>query len=125
MPDLAAILDEGEKLCREATPGPWKMDTRDAIHGSPGRYELKTDVLDFGWDGEEGIYLDNPSDAALVAFARDNLPLLLRLARAGDRLRKASEDTIHRCDEDGDCELCNAEAAFDAAALDAAQKEPR
>lgn len=52
-------------------------------------------------------------------------PLLLRLARAGDRLRKASEDTIHRCDEDGDCELCNAEAAFDAAASGAGEKEPR
>lgn len=51
------------------TPGPWRFDIEEKGASWPGRYRLDCDVLGYGMDGEEGIYLDNPADARLLAAA--------------------------------------------------------
>jgi len=61
------------------TPGPWKFDIEKKDHTWPGLYQVDTDILAVGFDGEEGIYLDNPADARLIAAAPDLLDELKQL----------------------------------------------
>lgn len=51
---------------------PWKFDL-EFFCGTPARYQVDTNILVFGMDGEEGIYLDNPDDASLIDAAPDLL----------------------------------------------------
>ncbi|NQT23380.1 MAG: hypothetical protein HQ579_08115 [Candidatus Omnitrophica bacterium] len=51
------------------TKGPWKFDIEKLSKTWPGLYKVETDILTFGWDGEEGIYIDNPNDARLISAA--------------------------------------------------------
>lgn len=62
------------------TPEPWEYELIPAIKGSPGRFQLQeNNILTFGWDGEEGIYADNPADVELM-FAGPKLLAALREA---------------------------------------------
>ena len=59
------------------TPGPWTYTLEKRDKSWPGLYSLNTDLLEFGWDGEEGIYLNNPDDAALMFAAPELLSALI------------------------------------------------
>ena len=91
--NLSAILDEGERLCREATPGPWESERLGVVRAGPaneyangsGRSQLVSVMTLFLGETETAgaMIARREADAALIAFARNNLPLLLRLVRAG------------------------------------------
>ncbi len=51
------------------TPGPWKFTITKIGVSWPGLYSIDTNILSFGFDGEEGIYIDNPNDAFLMFAA--------------------------------------------------------
>jgi hypothetical protein len=58
------------------TPGPWKFDIEPRGKGWPGLFQVTTNILEYGLDGEEGIYIDNPADARLLAAAPEMLEIL-------------------------------------------------
>jgi hypothetical protein len=80
--DWSECLDEIETRANAATPGPWSAYDDDPEHGRLFHYG------DFGWtvrgpagtpeveDSEQG-----KADAAFIAHAREDIPLLLRIAR--------------------------------------------
>lgn len=71
------------------TPGPWKWDLIERDSSWPGLYSAEEhQPLTFGWDGEEGIYLDNKFDAYLMAAA----PELYRELEV--LIRRIKENTI-------------------------------
>lgn len=72
------------------TPGPWEWNLIERDSSWPGLYSAEEhQPLTFGWDGEEGIYLDNKFDSYLISVAPDlyleleNLIELLKLLGAG------------------------------------------
>jgi len=58
------------------TPGPWKFDIEPRGNGWPGLFQVTTNILEYGLDGEEGIYIDNPADARLLSAAPEMLEIL-------------------------------------------------
>lgn len=77
------------ELAEKATPGPWKPDYEEVGVSWPGKFILKDGLpLQFGWDGEEGIYADNNFDLEFIAASRTMGPALAKaLIRAIDALR--------------------------------------
>ena len=77
------------------TPGPWKW-TIEAIEGRgwPGAWHaVEHEPLDFGMDGEEGIYLDNPVDARLIAQAPAMAELIRAVAQGDDHFLRGQAAT--------------------------------
>lgn len=72
---MPTILDELERLEREATEGPWTSDGSDIRHCAVNAPDDKP-------TGVGRFYGVSYSDAALIALSRNALPALLRLARA-------------------------------------------
>jgi len=67
------------------TPKPWNLRWERRQGTTPGQYQLiDTGPLEFGWDGEEGIYTDNPADFALIDAAPDLLAACEGLVQAHD-----------------------------------------
>lgn len=71
------------------TPGPWdySLEKKDATW--PGMYSLRTSILAYGRDGEEGIYIDNPDDAHLMFAAPELLEALKEVVAISDRKHDA------------------------------------
>lgn len=121
--NLAAIIADGQRLCREATPGPLRaaggyLTTRNPDGRSFGLSIYHVDECgqpDYG-QPFQAIPFARPGDARLLAFAWNNLPLLLRLARAVREWQEAdAEVTVRgndsqacRCDDNDHCEPCAA-----------------
>lgn len=80
-------IEDIEKLCAEATPGPWIEDVSIyhlAIEAKNGKYICGRD----GDDVED--YNGKDSDTQFVAASRDLIPKLLAVAKAA-----------RKCDEEG------------------------
>ena len=92
-------LEEAERLCREATEGPWRVGfTRDKdakssryilqVKGlrskNPDNWTVIVSGCEDSWDIPQGVL--NPEDAAFIAFARTFVPL------AVERIRELEEE---------------------------------
>ncbi len=82
-------LEEIEKLCDEATPGPW-YNVGESVSLDPeigaGYHHQNHKVISTSFDDE---YITNPNaynDAKFLAMARTELPKLLAVANAGKNL---------------------------------------
>lgn len=70
-------------VCAAASPAPWPFTARQRDATWPGLYSVEeTYPFSVGFDGEEGIYADNPADPAFIALARAALPHWIREAQA-------------------------------------------
>lgn len=103
MSTLAELIEEGKRLEKAATKGPWRINpapghpTNDGVCGSNGDW----------------VAVSGKADAALIAFARTALPRLLAVAEAGAKMRK----TLDVLEYAGTSPRLSADiAAFDAAA---------
>ena len=91
MTDITERLRQWREVCEQATPGPWTF--RDA----------EGDVVDRPTDGPPGIEIwpDGDKDGPFIAAARTAMPLLLDVADAAQRVRKARQaPLIERMDND-------------------------
>lgn len=76
-------LDELEKLCNEATPGPWRVASGDWRVVNFNHYPVC---------GTSNVIGDDESNADFIAAARTYLPKLIDVA-------KAAEGLLPRCRE--------------------------
>lgn len=76
------------------TKGPWEYKIGTELDKTwAGNYSFTLNgILSFGWDGEEGIYLENEADGHLIAAAPD---LLERLKDAQALIRRLDPTTIY------------------------------
>jgi len=85
-----------------------KWDVEEVGATWPARYAVHgCSPLTFGFDGEEGIYVDNPADARLIADAPRLYAELQKVEAALDRLADA-EDAYRLGGEDGAMEIDSA-----------------
>lgn len=113
MSSLSELIDEFERLDREATPGPWEHRPR----GGPISSGIEEGLPDY-WSGilsvpaqpfalgrvaaafESDSY---PSDAALIVALRNALPRIVALLKAGEAMSAAL--TFYLCGKhEGECE---------------------
>lgn len=78
------VLDKLQKLCDEATPGPWEyLRLEDEKNRECNIGHVDSDE---GWHSvisrESGIYGPGTSDAEFIIAARRYMPLLIAVARA-------------------------------------------
>lgn len=88
MIDLPAIRARLEK----ASPGPWYFDCEWRGESFPNLYRLDCSILDYGMDGEEGIYIRRKEDVDFLNSVRQDIPALLdeveRLTKENEALRR-------------------------------------
>ena len=90
------MLDELERLLKSATPGPW--ETREV----PSGLDLWVNGILIGWVGSLGDgtndarLITSAVNARLITSAVNALPVLLRVARAAERLH-ATEQEMKGC----------------------------
>lgn len=105
------LIDELEKLDREATPGPWEVDK-----------SWSTTAISFaGWSklGYMGFNVADEADAELIAKTRNALPKLVAVVRASEELACCREPimrenwTPQNCGSCSECQLMKALAALE------------
>ncbi len=95
-------LEEIEKLCEEATPGPWKYDYGNwQVEGPRPRRRAICNLN--GLDDVEGNPVNlNIADTEFIAASRELIPKLIAVAKAAEIVCK---DHDLRC-EDSNSTLC-------------------
>ena len=82
-----SALDALDRLEREATAGPWKVEYR---QGAPGRMLVTAPTLWNVWD--------NPPDAALIALSRNHLRALIEIARVAAAYQRGNASLVNMRD---------------------------
>ena len=83
------MIERIEALIEKATPGPWARDGEDSanfgVRGAPPDGNILAVVQQ---DGRGGRW----DDALFIAQARQLLPLMLEVVKAGEAFRRGTED---------------------------------
>lgn len=89
-------LEEIEKLCEEATPGPWELDEYQLFSTTVDPMRINGDGLVMNMPG---INKPNEHDAKFIAASRALIPKLLEVAKAAKNLRTITGNTVMQISE--------------------------
>ena len=104
MGDIPALIAEGRRLIAQATPGPVVADDHGVVRAGPVRHYtrgsgrsqlLAVMMVELGdSDTAEAMLSRRIADTALFPFAVNNLPALLDVAEAGDKIAGYLEEEM-------------------------------
>lgn len=116
---LKTTLAELEKLCAQATPGPWVFDSYSTVigendpdydpHGDPSK------VFQVAVSHGDTATAQGKKNADFLVAAREALPALLKIARAAEAVLADGEHLLHcdyRFSRKCDCPLRHLDAAL-------------